>query len=284
MVGTRMTKKVKIVADSSADIRELEGIDFSSAPLKIITSEHEYVDDDTLDVALMVEQLAQYKGRSSSSCPNPGDWLAAFEDYDEVYCVTITSGLSGSYNSACAAKKIYESEHPDRHVYVVDSLSTGPEMVLLCEKIVELKNDGVEFDGVCEAIREYAQHTGLLFMLASMNNLANNGRVSPIVAKMAGLLGIRAIGKASDKGELEPLHKVRGEKKALETIMSELEAHGYNGGKLGIAHCLNLPAAEQLAALVREKYPDAEISIRLCGGLCSFYAERSGLLVGYEKN
>ena len=275
-------KKIKIVADSSADIHSFEGVDFSSTPLKIITANKEYVDDSALDVELMVEDLLHYKGRSSSSCPNMSDWLSAFDDYDEIYCVTITSGLSGSYNSACAAKQIYESEHPDRHVFVLDSLSTGPEMVLMCEKLRELVLAGESFDSVCEKVSEYVRHTGLLFILASMNNLANNGRVSPIAAKMAGILGIRAIGKASDAGELEPLHKVRGEGKALVTLVEELAVQGYNGGKLSIAHCINEAAAHKLSELVREKYPDAQISIRRCGGLCSFYAERAGLLVGFE--
>ena len=275
-------KKIKIVADSSADIHSFEGVDFSSTPLKIITANKEYVDDSALDVELMVEDLLHYKGRSSSSCPNMSDWLSAFDDYDEIYCVTITSGLSGSYNSACAAKQIYESEHPDRHVFVLDSLSTGPEMVLMCEKLRELVLAGESFEGVCAKVSEYVRHTGLLFILASMNNLANNGRVSPIAAKMAGILGIRAIGKASDAGELEPLHKVRGEGKALVTLVEELAVQGYDGGKLSIAHCINEAAAHKLSELVREKYTDAQISIRRCGGLCSFYAERAGLLVGFE--
>ena len=275
-------KKIKIVADSSADIHSFEGVDFSSTPLKIITANKEYVDDSALDVELMVEDLLHYKGRSSSSCPNMSDWLSAFDDYDEIYCVTITSGLSGSYNSACAAKQIYESEHPDRHVFVLDSLSTGPEMVLMCEKLRELVLAGESFEGVCAKVSEYVRHTGLLFILASMNNLANNGRVSPIAAKMAGILGIRAIGKASDAGELEPLHKVRGEGKALVTLVEELAVQGYDGGKLSIAHCINEAAAHKLSELVREKSTDAQISIRRCGGLCSFYAERAGLLVGFE--
>lgn len=278
-----MAGKIKIVADSSVDIRGMCGVDFSSAPLKIITSEKEYIDNASLDVAGMVGDLADYKGRSSSSCPNTSDWLGAFEGYDEIYCVTITSGLSGSYNSAMAAGQIYESEHAGSRVFVLDSLSTGPEMVLFCEKIRDLVLDGVEFDEVCSRVLEYSRHTGLLFMLASMTNLANNGRVRPIAAKMAGLLGIRAIGKASERGELEPLHKVRGERKALDTMLEELETQHFNGKKLSIAHCINEGAASTLAALVRERYPDCDISIRECGGLCSFYAERGGLLVGFEK-
>ena len=120
-------------------------------------------------------------------------------------------------------------------------------------------------------------------MLESMKNLANNGRVSPIVAKFAGMLGIRVIGKASDVGTLEQLEKCRGEAKTLPTIVDQMIRLGYSGGKVKIAHCLNEPAANKLKSLIKQKYHNADIDIYPCRGLCSFYAERGGLLIGFEK-
>ena len=276
-------KKIKIVADSSADITLLEGADFSVAPLKIITSEKEYVDNAELNAEQMAVEMLGYKGRSSTSCPNTADWLEAFGDADEVYCVTITATLSGSYNSAMIAKREYEEEHPDRRVFVHNSLTTGPEMVLMLKKIRELVGEGLEFDEVCRGVEEYSQGTSLLFVLESLKNLANNGRVSPIVAKMAGILGIRLVGKASDKGDLEPLSKVRGERKALENTLEHMLELGYGGGKVEIGHCLNPVAAEGLKLLILEKFPNAPIELYKLGGLCSFYAEKGGVLVGFEK-
>jgi len=104
----------KIVADSSADLLTLSAVPFESAPLKIITSQNEYVDDAALDIGGMVDDLQRYKGRSSTSCPNANDWLETFGDADEVFCFTITGTLSGSYNAALMAKQLYEAEHPDR--------------------------------------------------------------------------------------------------------------------------------------------------------------------------
>lgn len=274
-----------IVADSSADlsIQALSCATIRSVPLKIITSEKEYVDDHTLSVEQMVSDLESYKGRSSSSCPNTADWLESFESAEHIFCITITSGLSGSCNSARAAKIEYEDLYPERKVFVIDSLSTGPEMVLIVEKLQELIASGLSFEEVCTAITDYQKHTGLLFMLESMKNLANNGRVSPIVAKLSGILGIRVIGKASDVGTLEQLEKCRGEAKALPAIVNQMVGLGYKGGKVKIAHCLNETAANDLKLLINQKYPNAEIEIYPCRGLCSFYAERGGLLVGFEK-
>ena len=276
-------KNVKIVADSSADTFVLDGIAYESVPLKINTAEREYIDDESLDLKQMVDDLSAYHGKSSTSCPNSTEWLNSFGDAENIFVVTITASLSGSYNAACLAKKLYEEAHPDRRVYVINSLSTGPEMRLITEKLCELISEGLEFDEVCEKIEKYMKKTGLLFVLQSMKNLANNGRVSQVAAKMAGILGIRALGKASDRGDLEMLEKCRGEKRTLESIVSQLKALGYNGGRLRIAHCFNEGAAAALKEKVLAAYKSAEIAVYSCRGLCSFYAETGGLLIGFEK-
>lgn len=276
-------KRIKIVADSSADMTELEGIPFESAPLKIITANKEYEDTAELDVLSMVNDLQSYKGRSSTSCPNASDWLNVFGDAEEVFCVTITGTLSGSYNAAVAAKKEYEETYPERRVFVLNSLSAGPEIGLIIEKLRELILEGRDFENICEAITEYSRRTGLLFMLESMKNLANNGRVSPLTAKMAGFLGIRVVGKASDRGDLEPLDKCRGEEKALHAILSHMKEMGLKEGRVRIAHCFNETAARALKELIEKELDKVTARLYSCRGLCSFYAEKGGMLVGFEK-
>ena len=113
----------KIVADSSADLLTLSQTDFASVPLKITVGETTFVDDENLDVAGMVETLSHYKGRSVTACPSPEEFQAAFGEADRVFCVTITSNLSGSCNAARIAAREYEAAHPDRKVFVIDTLS-----------------------------------------------------------------------------------------------------------------------------------------------------------------
>ena len=276
-------KKIKIVADSSANVLQMQNIAFAAAPLKVITTEKEFVDDAALDVAAMVSWFDSYKGRSQTSCPNPGDWLEAFGDADEIYCVAITSGLSGSYNAACIAKQTYEQENPGKRVCVIDSLSAGPELVLIIEKLEEYIAEGVPFDEIGQKISAYQETTGLTFMLASLKNFAANGRVSPAVAKIAGVLGIRIVGKASDQGTLEPTHKYRGEAKSLNQIVEHVITNGLKTGKVRIAHCMNENAADTLKKMIHDKLPNADVQIHSCRGLCSYYAEKGGLLVGFEK-
>ena len=274
----------KIVSDSAVNLREAKGnVEFVSVPLTIRAGEKEFVDDNSLDVQEMVDYMSNFKGKSGTSCPSVDSWMQAFEGADRIICFTITSGLSGSYNAAQAAKANFEEKYPDKKIFVVDTLSAGPEMEILVDKAEELLSAGTEFNEVCEAVMKYKEKTGLMFSLESLTNLANNGRVSPVVAKIAGVLGIRVVGRASEKGQLEPMDKSRGEKKALAAIWQRMKEMNYDGGKVKIDHCNNLDAAKQMKQIILEKYPSATVAIGITYGLCSFYAENGGLLVGFEK-
>ena len=272
----------KIVADSSSDILHSNAVPYSSVPLKIITDYKEYTDNDGLDTAKMTDELKRYRGTSRSSCPNPEEFKAAYNGYDGIFCVTITSGLSGSYSSASLAMQEYTEENPDCRGTVIDTLSVGPESALIIRRLEELIADGRSFDEICTEIEEYKSKTHLIFCLESLKNLANNGRVSHAVAKIAGLLGIRVVGKASNQGTLELTAKSRGSEKALAAIIENMQAEGYSGGRVRIHHCFNPDAANQLKMLITSFFGTEDIVISPTGGLCSFYAEEGGLLVGFE--
>lgn len=271
----------RIVADSSANL-SADGAELASVPLMITAGSRSFVDDETLDVREMMAFLAAHKGRSTTACPGPGDWLAAFGEAEEVACVTITSGLSGACNAARIAAEDYERLHPDRRVLVVDTLSTGPEMELVVERLRLLHEQGRTLDEMAEEIARYRKSTHLVFALQSMRSLVNNGRVSPAVATLAGLMNIRLVCIASEEGTLQPVRKCRGEKRTLEGLLSVMEEHGYAGGRVRIAHCENPEAAQALTEGIRARFPEAEVSVRLTRGLCSYYAEQGGILIGYE--
>ena len=273
----------KIVSDSSSNLFFRSKVEYATTPLKIISSEKEYIDDKTLDVRTMVDDLKTVKGVVRTSCPNAGEWIEAFEGADCIFAITITSNLSGCYNAAMLAKEQYTQEHPEVKIHVVDSYSTGGEMQLMIEKIEELIEEGKAFEEIVEEIEKYKDTTHLIFSLESLTNLARNGRVNPAVAAIAGVLGIRIVGAATE-GVLDPKHKVRGEKKALATIYSDMKSCGYKGGKVRINHCFNIDAAESLKEKIVSEFPDADVEIIPCTALCSFYAEEGGLIIGYEGN
>lgn len=274
--------KMKIVADSSANLYTTPDNSIVSVPLTLRTDEREFVDNASLDIKEMTDYLASYKGKSGSACPSSQDWVDAFGDAEEVFAVAITSNLSGSFNSLRIAKEQYEEEYPDRKVCIIDSLSAGPELKLIVEKIQQLYAEGKTFEEVSDAIIEYQKHTHLVFCLKSLTNLANNGRVNPAVAKIAGVLNIHVVGIASSIGTLEQREKARGEKKSLAAVDKLMKEFNYNGGKVLIDHCFNKTDATTLKAQLLAAYPNADIRIAETKGLCSFYAEVGGLMVGFE--
>ena len=278
--------KWKIIADSGCDYRSLDNLapdtEFVSVPLTIQVGETIYRDDAQLNIDQMMEEMYATTTASKSACPSPDDYMKSFEGADNIVVVTITGTLSGSYNSAEIAKKIYLEEHPDTKIHVIDSLSAGGEVDLIVRKLNHLVAEGLDFDQVIDAITSYKSKTKLLFVLAKVDNLVKNGRLSKLVGTVVGLLNIRMVGEASKTGTLELLQKARGQKKAIKAAFDELLKAGYAGGHITIAHCNNEKFIEQFSELVREKFAHASIEVLPTSGLCSFYAEEGGLLMGYE--
>ena len=154
-------------------------------------------------------------------------------------------------------------------------------MKLLAEQVAALLHEGLAFDEICERVEAYRKQTELLFLLESLNNLANNGRVSRAVALIAGILGVRMLGHALE-GVINPVGKPRGEKKALDATFAKMQELGYCGGKLRISYNENEKVARALCDMAREKYPEADVEIYPARALCSFYAERGGIILGFE--
>lgn len=276
----------KIVADSSCELRHLEGLgpdlSFDTVPLKIRVGEREFVDNAALDTAVMMSAMGNYNGPATTACPSPEEWAEKYLQADQVIALTITSGLSGTYNSALVAKEMVLESHPEKKIYVLDTLSTGGQMVLDIWKARELIEAGLPFEQVCAELEIYNQQRGLLFALANFDNLVKNGRMSRLVGFMAGAMNMRAVGRASDAGKIELLHKTRGETRMLAYILESIDRSGYDGsGPVVISHCFNETAAHLLANGIHNKWPGARVEILPTGGLTSFYAENQGLIVGY---
>ena len=273
--------KYQIVSDSASDLLELADINFSTVPLHIVVDGTDFADDARLSVPNLLDKLRNGKS-STTACPSPDDWITAFHDADRVFCVTITSGLSGSYNSAVIAKDIYEEKHPDRKVYIIDSLATGSKMVMLCEKLRELILAGHDAEEIYRQIKEYNEHCFLYFALASLDNLAKNGRVSPILAKGIKILGIRIVGTASTEGMLEPLSKCRGDRRSIPAIIEFMKEKGYQGGRVVITHNGNHEAAMELKRQLKTTFGTRNGEIHRTRGLCSYYAEPGSVMLAFD--
>ncbi|HFI0239496.1 TPA: DegV family protein [Streptococcus suis] len=281
-------KKWKIVADSGCDYRQLKNLapdtEFVSVPLTIQVGEQAFVDDASLDINHMMEVMEASKSAAGSACPSPQAYQAAFEGAENVIVITITGGLSGSFNAARVARDMFVEEHPEVNIHLIDSLSAGGEMDLLVDEINRLIGTGLEFDELVEAITTYQENSKLLFVLAKVDNLVKNGRLSKLVGTVVGLLNIRMVGEASSEGKLELLQKARGHKKSVTAAFEEMKKAGYNGGRIVMVHRNNAKFFQQFSDLVKTEFANATIEEVATSGLCSFYAEEGGLLMGYETS
>ena len=274
-----------IVTDSGCDLLPGElapNVHLRRVPLSILLGEEEWVDGPELDRERFLAAMEAHRGRSSSACPSPETWAQAFSGDGAIIAITITGGLSGSYNSAVLGRDMVWERQPGKPIYVLDSRSAGAEITLLVRKACELIAQGLDFEEVTKRLWLYHQHTHLLFLLEHVDNFVKNGRLNKLVGAAIGMLGVRILGCASEHGTLQPLMKPRGAAKGLELLVRELERAGYAGGALAITHVRNEEGARRLVALVRETWPEAPCELLPASGLCSYYGEEHGLIVGFE--
>ena len=277
----------KIIADSSCDLTSLEHLStnalFGRAPLRVIVGETEYVDEPGLDTRAMMDAVYSFKGKTGSACPSPEEYAEHCRQVDEAYIVTISSNLSGSYNSAVLARDLVLAEHPEKKIHIFDSLSAGTELTLIVEEIARLADSGLPFEMVCSEVERYQKRTALLFQLNSLENLTKNGRVSKMAGMTAKLLGIHMIGIASDEGTVQPLHKCRGSEKTYKLVLQEMRERGFSGGRVVLGHAFQEKGAEMMRNLILADFPSANVTVMPLSGLCCYYAEEGGLLSGFEK-
>ena len=274
-----------IVVDSGSDMLAgflgLDGIGFESAPLKIITDEKEFVDDENIDIEELLDAMKK-SSKSSSACPNVDEFKAAMEKYDNVMCITITGALSGSYNAACVAREMVLEEHPEKNIKVIDSRSAAGVMELTVRYAVKLINQGLSFDEVAEKAEKYCRERKIAIALSTYDNLIKNGKMSHIAGLVASTLGIRAVSVFNEDGEIIAKHKVRGEEKALCAMTGmALTEGGLDSKDIIITHCRNEAGVEKLIAKLREKWNINSITVRETRGLVTYYAMPGGIVLSY---
>ena len=279
--------KWKIVTDTGSNLREIdnlpEDVSFGLVPMLLHLDNEEIRDTPDLDIKELNKKVAA-SSKSGSACPAPGVYAEEYEGAENIICFTISSKLSGSYNSAVSGRDIALEENPDANIYVFDSNSAGGEIDLLIFKAIEYITEGKNFQEVIDDLHEYHQTTHAGYMLKSIENLVKNGRVSKLVGSVVGLLNIHVMGIRSDEGTIEMSNRARGEKRALNTFIKDIIDNGFNGKRLEVSHVDNEPLAKKFVDKMRETFPEVDARIRLTSGLCSFYAEDGGLIIGYEKN
>lgn len=278
--------KWSIVTDSSCDLfpaeQSEEYIKMSSVPFVIRVGRKDFIDDKNLNVSAMLDVMERERAAGHTSCPAPQAWITEFVRADCVIAVTISSQLSGSMNGAMTAREMVLEQYPEKKIAVIDSRSTGPELVLGVYAIKRKIESGAEFEKVVSYANTFFEKTKIAFALSSFDNLVKNGRMSRFHGFLARKLRMWGIGIGSEEGRIVIKEKVRGSVKAVGSLVKDMQERGFQGGEAVISHCMNPILAEKLKHHILKIWENAEVKILPTRGLCSYYAERGGLIVSFQ--
>ncbi|HEY5557667.1 DegV family protein [Acetobacterium sp.] len=280
--------KPRIVTDSSCDLPsdflEKDGIDFSIVPLTIIVGDREFIDDETLDTKKLVAAMKSCKTASLTSCPSPEDFSSELRKNKVSYIITLTSGLSGTYNSARVAREMVLEENGDLKIGLFDSLSTSPFMILMIMKLRDfIKTETMDFETICEKLADYQKTLKLRFILQDFSNLVKTGRMNRVVGVVASALSIFPICRSDEIGKIQIVEKVRGIKKAFSNLANLVEEKlkTQNQFPVVITHCNNPSQAQILKELLEQRFELKEIYIFPMHGLTTYYANDKSILMAF---
>ncbi len=275
-----------IVCDSCTDLTEEDfkkGC-YTWVPLTLLVDGKEIIDDETFDQADFLKKVAASKESVKSACPAPESYMEAYSTADDIYVVTLSAELSGSYNSAVLGKNLYEEENGEKNIHVVNSRGAATTQVLIARKIYEYASQGMPFEEVVEKIEEYTTSLRTYFVLETLEVLRINGRLSRLSATIASALNIKPVMIGTRDGVIQKAAQARGMKKALAKMVDHMAAEGrddLSGRQFVISHCNCYERAVFVKELIKERLHAEDIDIVDTKGVSSMYACDGGIIVSY---
>ncbi len=279
----------KIIGDSCVDYTTYkDGLNWvTRVPLTITLDGIEYVDDETLDCAALVTKMANSSDAPKSACPSPGQFLAAFEEgnVDEIYVVTLSSPLSGTYASATMAKAMLEEKDSSKKIHIFDSRSAAAGEVAICVKVKELKDAGLTFEEVVEQGQAFISSMDSLFTLETLEVLRKNGRLTKLQSVVTEKLKIKMVMGATPEGEIEALSKALTMSAAIKKLIEAVQVRGAKKGfedrVLYITQCQCLERAEMIKSKIQETCAFKDVVICEARGISTVYANAGGIILAF---
>jgi DegV family protein with EDD domain len=278
--------KIKLIADSSCDlpVEFIKENNITLVPLTMTIGGVNYLDDSKLNLEEYLRVMKASKDYPKTACPTPNQFLEAYgKDYDAVFVVTLTSKLSGTYNSAMVAKQMFEETNKKTLVHIFDSKSATAAEGLIMYKLVELVKQGLAPKAIIEQVEKFIDQTTTLFLLESIDNLVKNGRIKPILAKVIGAFSIKPILGTDGQGEIKLIHRVIGYERAFHKLVEAIgeKTKDFKDKVLVIAHANNLDRAKKFYDEVVKRYDFKKVIIAKMNGLSSTYADVNGIVIAF---
>lgn len=275
----------KIVTDSGCEWTEelKKEKKFVQIPLTIYIDDKEFRDDEKLDVKNLIREMKGAKSAPRTASPAPVEFMEEYDGDDSVFVVTVSSKISGTFNNAMMAKKMYLEEKRKKFIHIFDSFSASAGQTLICLKILELARQNIGEMEIANRINRYIGEMKTLFLLDSLENLVKSGRINRLVGKIASVLSIKPIMGATPEGNIGLFEQVRGYNRAFRRL---IEMVGEIGGNLeekvlSIAHCNALEKAEAFKKEILKRYNFKDIIIVPMNGAISMYADEGGIVIAF---
>ena len=274
-----------IVCDSWTDLTEedLKKGCYTLVPLTLLVDGEEIIDDETFDQADFLAKVAASKEAVKSACPAPESYMEAYSKADDIYVVTLSAELSGSYNSAVLGKNLYEEENGTKNIHVVNSRGAATTQVLIARKLNEYASQGMPFEEVVDKIEEYTTSLRTYFVLETLEVLRKNGRLSRLSATIAGALNIKPVMIGTRDGVIQKAAQARGMKKALAKMVEHMGSEGRDltRRQFVISHCNCYERAVYVKELIKKHLHAEDVDIVDTKGVSSLYACDGGIIVSY---
>ena len=274
-----------IVCDSCTDLTEedLKKGCYTLVPLTLLVDGEEIIDDETFDQADFLAKVAASKESVKSACPAPESYMEAYSKADDIYVVTLSAELSGSYNSAVLGKNLYEEENGTKNIHVVNSRGAATTQVLIARKLNEYASQGMPFEEVVDKIEEYTTSLRTYFVLETLEVLRKNGRLSRLSATIAGALNIKPVMIGTRDGVIQKAAQARGMKKALAKMVEHMGSEGRDltRRQFVISHCNCYERAVYVKELIKKHLHAEDVDIVDTKGVSSLYACDGGNIVSY---
>ena len=281
--------KYTIIADSSCDLKVADikshALTFATVPLTITMNDVDYIDDESLDTKEFVRVMKINKDAPLTSCPSPEAFAEEMRRGGEyIICITITSKLSGTYNSARVAAETVMQEDPGKKIYVLDSLRTSSGMIIVIDKLIKLiESEQYTFEEITRKAFEINRVTKVRFLLQNFGNLVKTGRMKKAVSHIVTAINLKLLCGDED-GEIKKFDQKLGTRKALQRLSEfprdKIAEEGIETPMV-ITHCQNEEDAASLKALLEARFGLKNIKTFLMRGLTSFYSNDKGLILGY---
>lgn len=284
--------KIQLMTDGGADIpkRLYETMDIIVVPLYLHFQDEQYTSGVTMDIPDFYRKIKESNELPRSAAPSPNDFYEAYKKVDPtrpIVMLSLTKGLSSTYENAVIGKNMLLDEEPNRKIEVINTKTASCGLALLAHEANKKINDAYSFESLVEHLHQCVEQTTTLFVLKTLDNLVRGGRLDKVKGTLAKTLNIKLLMKGSDdEGSIEVTEKVRGDKKSIRRFIEQIGEYTKNAESkiITMTHCNAEGRAKKVLADILSVHPFKENYLSEAGPLISTYGGEGALVISFFKD